>query len=135
MDNRHALLEDMAIKGPNGYLLEGVFMSGRISSVTKNYVGVDLPAAEGTLRFPKEKDKLLVNDHKQCEMFVVFDKEIKKVVGLRMSGGFRPKDYYDELDEAKSHVAKITKKTSNVAKGKSETASANSQLTVAWCRT
>ena len=130
MDNRHALLEDMAIKGPNGYLLEGVFMSGRISSVTKNYVGVDLPAAEGTLRFPKEKAKLLANDHKQCEMFVVFDKEIKKIVGLRMSGGFRPKDYYDELDEAKSHVAKITKKTSNVAKGKSETASANSQLTV-----
>ena len=130
VDNRHALLEDMAIIDPNGYLLQGIYMSGRISSVTKNYIGVDLPAAEGTLRFPKEKAKLLANDHKQCEMFVVFDKEIKKIVGLRMSGGFRPKDYYDELDEAKSHVAKMTKKTTDVAKSKSETASANKQLTV-----
>ena len=82
MDNRHALLEDMVIKGPNGYLLEGVYMSDRISSVTKNYVGVDLPADEVTLRFPKEKTVILTNDHKQCEMFVVFDKDIKKVVGL-----------------------------------------------------
>ena len=130
VDNRHALLEDMAIIDPNGYLLQGIYMSGRISSVTKNYIGVDLPAAEGTLRFPKEKAKILPNDHKQCEMFVVFDQEIKKVVGLRISGAFRPKDYYDELDEAKAKLAKITKKKTDVAKSKSETSSANKNLPV-----
>ena len=45
MDNRHDLLEDMGITGPGGHLLNGVYMSGRISSVTKNYIGIDLPAA------------------------------------------------------------------------------------------
>lgn len=125
MDNRHDLLEDMGITGPGGHLLNGVYMSGRISSVTKNYIGIDLPAAETTLRFPKEKAVALENDHKQSEMFVLFDQEIEKVSGLRLSGTFRPKDYYDERVEAEARVARMTKKTTVVAKDKSEASSAN----------
>ena len=82
VDNRHDLLEDMAIKGPNGCVLDGVYMSGRICSVTSHYIGIDLPAAEATLNFPKEKANLLENDHKQSEMFVLYGQEIKKIVGL-----------------------------------------------------
>ena len=44
-----------------------------------------------------------------------------------MSGGFSPKDYYDELDESKSQVVKMTKtkKTTDVTESKSETTSVN----------
>ena len=125
MDNRKELLEDMAITGPDGKLLKGIYMSGRISSVTKNYVGIDLPAAEATLRFPKEKCVVLENDHKVSEMFVLFDKDIKKVSGLRMTGDIRPTDHYDEENEAREIVSKITNKRTVQRKRQSETSSVN----------
>ena len=104
VDHRHDLLSDMTIVGPDGHLLQGIYMNGHISSVTRKYVGVDLPAAEATLRFPKEKVDGVQKGKKESHMFVLFDTNIKKVSGLRMTGVMGPTDYYDNLTDVKVRV-------------------------------
>ena len=106
MDNRTDLLSDMAIKGPDGNLLHGVYMSGRVCNVTKNYYSIDLPAAETSLRFPKEQVAGLADDYQVPTMYVLFGPHIKKVIGLRFTGGMYPEDYYDNYAEAEQEVAR-----------------------------
>ena len=119
VDNRHDLLRDMAIQGPDGSLLNGVYMYGRVTGITPNYYSVELPAAEDTLKFPKEKCVALSEAHKVPKMYVLFGNQIQTVVGLRLSGSMRPKDYFDKLSEAKEEVDKLSQKVSLQGSSKS----------------
>ena len=104
------ILEDMALVGLDGNILKDVWMFGTVKSRTVNYFEVELPAAEETISFAKEKVKCAAETENVPIMYVVMGCKVEALHGLRLPPGFIPKDYYYSFDEAKAAVQKSLKK-------------------------
>ena len=106
VDHKIDLLLDMGLTGPNQKTLTGVIMFGTIKRTTKNTYRVELPAAECSYFFTKEKVSGVADDKEFPVVYVTFGSKVKKVVGLTWGNNFMPTDYYDNEPEANAAAKK-----------------------------
>ena len=113
-DSMPDILADMALVDKDDNILKGVQMFGTVKSKTVNHFAVELPAAEETIQFLKEKVTCVESKKKVPVMYVLHDNNIKTLEGLQLPPGFVPKDYFPSFDEA-NESARISLQKANVS--------------------
>ena len=68
---------------------------------------VQLPAAEETISFPKEKVFLLERGEVCAHTHVVFDDKVKTLIGLQLPSDFMSKDYYLTFEKVNEQAKKM----------------------------
>ena len=96
-DSMPDILADMALVDKDDNILKGVQMFGTVKSKTVNHFAVELPAAEETIQFLKEKVTCVESKKRVPVMYVLHDNNIKTLEGLQLPPGFVPKDFFPRL--------------------------------------
>ena len=114
VNDRSELLEDMGLRCPDGNILQNVWMHGTVASISKNRYHVQLPAAEETIAFLREKVFEAKEDAPATLHVLYDDNTIKEVDGLVLPKYFYPKDYFASREDAQEmmqhRASKVQKK-------------------------
>ena len=111
MDRYDWLLEDMAIWDSEQRVLKDVYMYGIVKAKTRTHVHVELPAAEQQFQIPLERVCRAERKDLCPPTFVLFDKEIKVVHGLKIPAQHIPDDYFSTRADAERAVQVLASKT------------------------
>ena len=99
------VLIDMGLIGPDLHARNDVWMYGTVTSGKSHHWVVELPAAEATMEFPKNKVERVDNIPSTATYYVVMqDNTIKTVRGLEFESNFLSEDYYQTFEEAKECI-------------------------------